>query len=169
MVTNNCLARWHIQWPISSCSVIFNGSVLKWQTCDFMSDCCVLCRDLCSVHLKSAILNCKMCVKQKQMCLQFWRLVWQTDTQVRSVPAASGSCCSSSPGFSSSCFLTARLVGVGCSSWGFFLLTCPLPAGRKRGAVVVSCVFVEVLSLFVYVLCLWRFLCLAVMMLVLTS
>lgn len=60
-------------WPISSCSVILNGSVLKWQTCDFMSDCCVLCRDPCAVHLKSAILNCKMCVKQK-MCLDFWRL-----------------------------------------------------------------------------------------------
>ena len=29
---NNCLARWHIQWPVSSRSVILNGSVLKWQT-----------------------------------------------------------------------------------------------------------------------------------------
>ncbi len=49
-------------WPISSCSVILNGSVLKWQTCDFISDCCVLCREPCSVCLKSAILKCKMCV-----------------------------------------------------------------------------------------------------------
>ena len=48
-------------------------SVLKWQTCDFMSVCCVLCRELCSVHFKSDVLNCKMCVKQK-MCLKFWRL-----------------------------------------------------------------------------------------------
>jgi len=38
-----------------------------------MSDYCVLCRELCSVHLKSGILKCKMCVKQK-MCLGFWKL-----------------------------------------------------------------------------------------------
>ena len=38
-----------------------------------MSDCCVVRGELCSVHLKSAILNCKVCVKQK-MCLRFWRL-----------------------------------------------------------------------------------------------
>ena len=62
-----------MEWPISSCSVILNGSVLKWQTCDFMSDCCVLCREPCSEHLKRAILNRKMYIKQK-ICLKFWRL-----------------------------------------------------------------------------------------------
>jgi len=33
----------------------------------------VLCREPCSVHLKSGILKCKMFVKQK-MCLDFWKL-----------------------------------------------------------------------------------------------
>ena len=38
-----------------------------------MPDCCVVYRELCSVHLKSAFLNYKMCVKEKT-CLKFWRL-----------------------------------------------------------------------------------------------
>lgn len=60
-------------WPMSSCSVIVNGSVLKWQTCDFMAACCVLCRELFSVHFESVIVKCKMCVNHK-MCLDFWRV-----------------------------------------------------------------------------------------------
>ena len=38
-----------------------------------MSDCCVLRRELCSVDLKSAILNGHVCVQQK-MYLKCWRL-----------------------------------------------------------------------------------------------
>ena len=36
----------------------------RCSTCNFMSYCCVLCREPCSVHLKSAISNCRMCVQQ---------------------------------------------------------------------------------------------------------
>ena len=51
--SNNCLAMWRIQQPISSCSVILNCSVLKWQTCDLMSDWCVLCREKCHFELQN--------------------------------------------------------------------------------------------------------------------
>lgn len=66
-------------WPGGTCIGQLAHVVSFWMAVfwngkrDFMSDCCVLCREPCAVHLKSAILNCKMCVKQK-MCLDFWRL-----------------------------------------------------------------------------------------------